>query len=244
MSLNLDGEGTLVAQTTNNDFIFLEDDDDGEYKVCSDSIDVKVVPVPLIKKNDRECVLVIGKSGSGKSYYCALYIKMYMKMFPEAVVYVFSKIAKDPAIDVLGDRIHRIDLNEWNLEDHGDINLYANSLVLFDDIDQMYEKRKIEELKKLRNAILEEGRKSNIYCVITKHQFPARDEKILNVECRSIVFFPKNNKSEIDSYLSKQLMLKKKNRNVLLAIKSRWVMYVNETPEYCVTDDMVMMVGS
>jgi len=238
-----DHEFYLIAQSTDNDFIFLDKKDmDGNQALESNEDAATFSPVPYVKEDERECVLVVGKSGSGKSTFARKYILQYLKMFPDSVAYLFSKVNQDKAFDDI-EGVQRVDMNTWNIENHGNLEDYADSLIIFDDIDQMYNEYHKEQIKKFRNSILEEGRKLSIYCIVTTHQFPTKKEKILNIECRSIVIFPKYNKAEINEYLRTQLLAKKKKRDKILDTDSRWIMYVNEAPEYCVTEREIYLVN-
>jgi hypothetical protein len=238
-----DHEFSLIAQSNENEFIFLDSKDcDGPQSIYVEDDNITFKPVPRVKEDERECVLIVGKSGSGKSTFTRNYAEQYSKMFPDSNIYLFSKVNEDKALDDL-DNLIRIKMDRWTLEQHGALEAYSNSLVIFDDIDQMYNEYHKEQIKKFRNSILEEGRKLYIYCVVTTHQFPAKKEKILNIECRAIVLFPKYNKAEINEYLKNQLLLKKRKRDRILDTASRWIMFINETPEYCITEKEIYLIS-
>ena len=244
MSLTFKKEGLPVAQEGDR-IIYVNPSDEADGKTTFEEIqsDVKLKPIPRISTHDRECVLVIGKSGSGKSRYCRVYADQYLKLFPNSVCWIFSKHDKDPAFDDMK-RMHRVNILHYtDNQDKYPLGTFKDSIVIFDDIDQIYDVKVLNKLYALRNDILENGRKLFIYCVITKHLFPTgKADKILNVECRSIVFFPQGNKAEIDRYLNKQLLLLKRKRNQVTDTMSRWVQFVNEYPEYVLTEDEIFMI--
>lgn len=242
MSLNFDNNGLPVA-LEGKEIIFLSDndDDDGYEKIESD---INLIPIPKISKNDRDVILIVGKSGSGKSSFCAMYIKQYLKMF-DNMVYIFSKHKNDPAFNFNSDRVRQINMKEYSERQMEiDLNSFKNSLVVFDDTDQIYDDDEKEAVLRLRNDILENGRKLFIYCLITKHMFPnTKADKIVNVETRAIVFFPKHsNRAEIDNYLHKQLLLKKKMRNTILSVDARWVLFSNEIPLYVLSPNEIFLI--
>jgi energy-coupling factor transporter ATP-binding protein EcfA2 len=233
----------LIAQSTENEFIFLDKSDYNGNKCIENKYeDVLYMPIPYVDAHDRECIMIIGKSGSGKSTFAATYVRQYTKLFPDSPIYLFSKGEVDPVLDSIPG-MNRINIAGWNLEQYGDLRMYENSIIIFDDIDMLYDVAKKDQIIKFRNSILEDGRKLKIYAVITKHQFPrGRHEKVLNVECRSIVFFPQSNKAEIDDFLNKQLLMKKSKRKRVMETDSRWIMYVNENPEYCITEHLIYTI--
>jgi len=51
------------------------------------------------KTRERDILYVTGRSGSGKSYYSADFIKQYIKMHPKKGVYLISSLMKDKCLD-------------------------------------------------------------------------------------------------------------------------------------------------
>lgn len=243
MSLTLERIGVPIAIDYKNDLIsIVKDEKYGYEEIESDNIS----PVPRISNHDRECVLVVGKSGSGKSYFSAMYAMQYLKLFDKNI-FMFSKHRNDPAYSKLeqSGKLKYLNVNSIPDDDGtmSRLDYFKDSLVIFDDIDQIIDEEVLYKLYGLRNDILENGRKKFIYCIITKHQFPSgKKEKILNVECRSIVFFTNYNKAETDNYLSKQLLLRKKLRNKILSNNDRWVLYCTETPQYCLSENKIYVI--
>src|SRR5208337_1878765 len=58
----------------------------------------------------RENIYLPATSGSGKTYWCATYIRNFKKLFPDAKVFVFSRLDSDEVLDCLD--INRITLDE------------------------------------------------------------------------------------------------------------------------------------
>jgi len=89
---------------------FAVDDDD-------DNVNFQIIPN---KNQERDILYIIGKSGSGKSFYAMQYAKEYKKRFPDNPIYVFSEKQSDSeSLDKIGD-IKRIKIGENLLEVDGD----------------------------------------------------------------------------------------------------------------------------
>lgn len=85
---------------------------DSELEVC-----------PLVGHNDRdkktrECILVNGQNGSGKSYWTGEYVRKWQKLFPKSPIYLLSNkpITDEPAFDKIKN-IHQIPLTHKSLID-------------------------------------------------------------------------------------------------------------------------------
>lgn len=95
--------------------------------------ELKLLPSNYTKTVERECISVIGKSGSGKSYFINQYIADYMKLNPKNMVYYVSlnDITKDTSF-----KKHK-NLRQIKISDISnvlDVSLYPDSLFVFDDI--------------------------------------------------------------------------------------------------------------
>ena len=92
--------------------------------------------VPLVGENtrackSRECILVNGANGSGKSVWVGQYAKKWQKLFPQSPIWLFSNkpLADEPAFDRV--RMKQIPLEMGTLTDIvGKSNLMTNSKLL------------------------------------------------------------------------------------------------------------------
>ena len=181
---------------------------------------------------EREVLYVSGMSGAGKSFWCRQYIEKYHKKYPKRLVYVFSSLTSCKTLDKLK-YLKRIKINEPEFMNR---NLTANdfkeSLVLFDDIDVINNKKIKAKTYDIMNSCLQIGRHSQVTCLVTSHNSTnGADTKITLNEATSIVLFPKasGNKSLLyisDSYLG----LDSKQAKDLKKIDGRFVCIVRNHP--------------
>ena len=162
---------------------------------------------PNINK-ERDVLFVVGASGSGKSFFVSQYAKNFKKMHPKSSIYVFSTLDDDKdGIDKIG-KIHRIKLDdEFVNGDMIDTVEFSNSLVIFDDVDNISSKKTKAVVWAYMNNFLQTGRHYKISLCITFHVgcSGASTKMVLN-ESSSITFFPqvigsRNLKYLCESYL-------------------------------------------
>ena len=236
-----DGEIIFVAEEDNNpkktvikrDPIRIIDCDDGKFSQLP---------------NDKiRCVYIAGPSGSGKSTYVREYAKRYKKLFPKSKCFLLSRVDDDPSLDgfdykgvVLG-----ADLKENPLQIE---EVTPDSMVIFDDIDAISNKKLLDSLIKFQSQILEMGRHMNIQCVITSHLIignaRAQARTILN-ELHSLTVFPGSGSAAQISYaLTKYFGLTKKQINKILAMNSRWVTLVKIYPQFVISEHQCIFVSN
>ena len=113
-----------------------------------------------------------------------------------------------------------------------------NDLVLFDDTDTIQDKKIKEAISRLKNDILETGRHSNIYVVITSHLINGisrTDTRTILNECTSLTIFPKSGSTyQIIYVLKNYIGLNKNQINYILNLPSRWVTIFKNFPQYCI----------
>jgi len=195
-------------------------------------------PMPNTSK-DRTVNYIFGQSGSGKSYYVYLFAMNYKKLYKKNPIYVFSTLESDKeGLDRIPN-IKRIALNEEFLNDEiVPIEEFKNSLIIFDDVDNIASKPLKKKLWSYMNSMLQTGRHFNISMCITFHVSASGHEtKMIINEATSITYFPatignRNLKYMLDSYLGldKQQILKIKKLN------SRWITVVKSYPKVILSE--------
>ncbi len=177
----------------------------------------------LPNTHTRDAVMIAGPSGSGKSTYCKHYIKEYRKIYKKNEAYMFSRVDSDPSLREKD--IKRFIIDEGLITDPIQTKDLDNSLVIFDDIDTIPDKRVTEKVRQLRDDILETGRHNNIYTISTSHQLMNyKTTRTLLNESTSVTFFPKSGSSyHIKRFLREYCGLSSKKIIEILNLPSRWV---------------------
>ena len=201
-------------------------------------------PIPN-PKTERQILYVTGQSGSGKSYYTCMYVNEFKKIFPKRQVYLFSSISEDSSIDKIKG-LKRIKLGEEFLKDDLKAEDFKDSLVIFDDVDCITDKKLKLKVASVLNSILETGRHFNVYCIYTSHLPCAGNEtkRILN-ESHQVTFFPhslggRSLKYLLESYLG----LDKEQIKRIKKLNSRWVSVMKTYPQIVVSENEVYTITS
>lgn len=202
----------------------------------------KFMIVPDYTK-ERDILYITGASGSGKTTFTAGYIKEYKKTYKNNEIYVFSALKEDETLDKLG--IKRIKVDKNLIEDPLTIDDFKNSLVIFDDIDVISDKKLREAVYKILNSILETGRHTKTSCINTNHLPTAKNEtrRILN-EAHAIVYFPHSGSVRgINYLLTDYVGLTKEDIALIKGMKSRWACIFKNYPQIAMTERQLWFVG-
>lgn len=192
-----------------------------------------VLPLPQFKEDQRENIFISGPEGAGKSTWAANYISTYKKMQPKNKFYLFSGKDVDKSLDHLKPK--RVKLNEKLVENPIQVDEFPKfSIVLFDDIETLSDKKVQEEVEKLRDALLERGRSRYIYVLsITHNPTNFKKTKASLMEASSIVLFPRGG----DGYHMKRVLLtycglSPHDVERVNKMSSRWVQCYKRYPKY------------
>jgi hypothetical protein len=171
---------------------------------------------------ERQVFYIAGMSGSGKSYFAGELVDVYNKLYPDRQVFLFSNKEEDPAFD---DRdIVRVPLDENLYVNQMSVEDLADSLIIYDDIECCKDKLVTEELNRLSDMILQQGRSRHVDMIYIAHL--ATDYKrtriILN-ECHAITVFPQFTTDSSLKYLFKKFGFTGKAVDKVVNLPSRWV---------------------
>lgn len=190
---------------------------------------------PLPDPNIRQVLYIAGPSGSGKSFYVSKYIANYQKLFPKNEVIIFCRVTDDPAFKDLKVKYILLDENIY-LDPIDPVKELEDCLIIFDDCDTLPDKRVKYALDKLKNDIMEVGRKRKIYIAITSHLINKGNEtKTVMNEAHLITFFPQGGSLRNIKYLLEQYIgLDKKQMKFLLSLpNTRWITIKKTYPQLC-----------
>ena len=210
--INLKKEGTpfakIIGGKYNNQIVSVSEKSVDGFKYLGVSNDAKLQLIPN-PKTEREILYITGPSGSGKSTFVRKYLEQYKKTFKDNPVYLFSSLPDDESLDDVEPK--RIRLDETIYEDPIPIAEFANSAVIFDDVDVISNKKIREAVYSLLNQVLEIGRRFKIACLMT-NRLPSNrsDTRRILSECRVFVYFPRSTSSKIKYVLQEHIGLDKK----------------------------------
>ena len=192
------------------------------------------------KDRDRDTIFVAGVSGSGKSYWCAQYIKQYHKLYPENKIYLITgNDISDPSFESL-EFIKKVKL-DGILNDPIPYTDFENCAVIFDDVDAVTGKLG-KYLYDLRDKLLKNSRKAKVTVVSTAHAFTGTDLKAVLNESDVITFFPANYNRSLKYLLENYIGLNKDGIKAIRKVPSRFVTYVKSFPNVLITEKTITTI--
>lgn len=204
-----------------------------------------MLPIPNI--DTREVCYIAGPSGAGKSTWASNYIEIFKKIFPKKKIILFSRKPKDHVLDKL--KPLRFIIDESLISDPIDIISELKgegALIIFDDTNTIQDEKIKKAVSNIMNDILEVGRSSGIYCIVTSHLLnptERKDSRTIWNEAHSIVIFPKSgNRHAMNYSLKNYCGFDNKLINKLLNLKSRWIMIYKQYPNYVIYDKGVLLL--
>lgn len=203
---------------------------------------------PLLS-DESERIFNGGEAGCGKTYMAALLAKQYLAMNPSKKVTVFVRQSDDPAFD--GIPRSEIVLGDSGFSDdgqaliNGDMTMenFEDSFVIFDDMDNIQDKKLLTAVHKLMNDLVTSGRKKNIYVLYITHLLNNYAQtRVISNEANKVFFYPGCGTAQIESYLFKHASIKKKEAEKIAMMKSRWAMLSKRRPRYILHENGIFVI--
>jgi hypothetical protein len=186
---------------------------------------------------ERQILYIFGASGSGKSTYARKYIEQWQKMMKgKGDIYLFSALKDDDSLDEMKPK--RITISDLLVDEPLDPEMFKDSMVIFDDIDVIKNKKHKEAVYNILNGILETGRHFNTSCISTNHlpSNGADTRRILN-ECHSITYFPHSGAgSQQRRFLENYAGLEIKEIRKIKKLNTRWATIFKTYPMCVMTE--------
>lgn len=199
--------------------------------------------VNVIPSSKSERIMVAGRAGLGKSVWAAMYATEYHDMFPDNHVYVFSRSSEDPAFDDLDFDILGKVVDGNSEPVNNTMEEFEDSLVIFDDMDNLPDKKVRDSVHRLMADIMANGRKLNIYCLYLTHVIFNREQtKSAINEANKFVFFTGGNVVHNRKYLKENVGLNKETIDDILNTPSRWVCLNLLPPKYAVMEHEILLL--
>ncbi len=197
-----------------------------------------IIPIP---DKDSERIYIAGKSGSGKSFFTAMYAREYNEMFPKRKIYIFTKHDKEKAYK----NIPHIEITCDDEMVKGEINVkdFYKSLVIFDDCDHIQDKKISTNIRRFNNDLITTGRKYNIHTITLQHQLMDYKEtrNLLN-EANKVIFFNSASNYHVTRYLKVYVGLDPQQIKKITGLKSRWTMISLSLPTYVLHEHGIFLL--
>jgi len=204
----------------------------------------KFYPYPNTKQ-ERQCLLIVGQSGSGKSWYLNEYMKNYKKAYKnKRPIYWFSNIKEDKSVNEK--LVKRVELNDsWKTEPLSCEDLGKDGcLACFDDIEMIKDKVIRNEVFKFINEILTTGRHFNISCALIVHYANNKPylRDFLN-ETHSFTFFPRSMNRQTKYLLENYMGVDNDEIKKIKKLESRWVTVYKNYPNCVLSEHNLFMLA-
>jgi len=151
-------------------------------------------------------------------------------------------LPEDSSIDPLKPK--RIRIDESLYEDPIPIEEFANSCVIFDDVDCISDKKIKEAIYAIMNKILEISRHFSTSCIVTNH-LPTdgrATRRILN-EAQSVVYFPHSAGNKIRYLLENYVGVDKKQIGRFKRMNTRWTCIYKNYPMVYMTQHEIGLLN-
>ena len=187
------------------------------------------------KTLERQIIYITGVSGSGKSTFTRQFVKEYKTIFKENEVYLFSCLTNDESLDEVKPKRFRIE--DDLVTDPIKPEELSNSLVIFDDVDTIANRKIKEAVYQLLNEILQIGRHHKISAIITNH-LPTNFNwtRIILNESHIVVYFPSFATNKVKYLLENYVDLEKKEIRKFKRMNTRWVALFKHAPRICLSE--------
>ena len=191
---------------------------------------------------NTERVYIAGKSGVGKTSLAVMYAREYMDMFPDRKIVLISTHTDEAAYSSFD--IVQVPLDDSFIENPPSLDVLSESLVIFDDADNLTNKKLQDAVRAVNNDLIANGRKYGIHVVTLAHQLMdySRTRHLLN-EANRVVFFLGGSAYHNKRYLKVYAGLESHNIQKIMALKSRWVCLGLTIPNYYVSQHEIGLLG-
>ncbi len=242
----------VVGGENNGDIIYTTEDYSTKSVLKGPAKTMMTVDKPgqfEVMPSDIRIINICGSQKSGKSYFAGQYIQKYRKIYPKSSLYIISRLDSDPALDYL--KGTRIIINDEYLDNPLEFDQFpVNSICLFDDTDNFTNKNLQKAVNKLKEQIMECGRKMNIRIIICSHLISGPDRNMTRItlnEMEMLVVFPKSGSIHpIRACLNKYYGLTNVQINNVLKLdkKSRWLCVTKAYPQVILTQNVGIFVNA
>lgn len=199
-----------------------------------------------MSSNFIDSLFVVAPRGTGKTTILSNIARQH-----KGHIYLFSrfdignKLGEEPAFMGIKNikKIDCYDLYESNNQEAIDIKEFSNSMVIMDDIQTLKDKKVVKFMNKLRDEILESGRKMNILLLVSEHLLLSHKENAYPLlESKAIIISPMGNNVQNKFFLRQYCSLNTDLINELLSSNIRFITVVKSIPKILITDNNISII--
>jgi hypothetical protein len=197
---------------------------------------------PIPRSDRRPTGYVAASQGAGKSTFVSVYVKYYQALHPDHHFYLFSGLDHDDVLDKRNPE--RVLLDKSFTDAPIDPQCVENSIVCFDDVDSIPNKKLKEAVYDCRKNLLNIGRHKNVGVICTNHTLLNNAEtKNMLSESDFVVIFPgSGSKTQPKNFLTNYFGVSAKLTHYILKSQSRWVFCWKVFPNYVMTENELYSV--
>lgn len=205
-------------------------------------------PLPTSVENQTDAFYICAPRGSGKSTFAGKFMALYQEKYPKNKVIVISSKKGDIAFKHLKKKPFYLELDDEMVQEPIDLELYEDTLLVFDDYENFPKNRKKGELSQqdyvneLRDKALKEGRSKRISVLVLQHiMFDHKQTKTQLTECDSYVLFSDITNAHLKRAMETYMGLTSEDVKRVMNLDSRWVYIKKKSPKYCVHEHGVIV---
>lgn len=240
-------EDTSKKNSKKYDFVFDSSEEESEESESEDDIG-RVSKNATRDDLQMDHLLVLGSSGSGKTYYTTRFCKNYKKIFPKNNIILVSPLCDNK--DLLKMNPVRINCGDpekglYNFVDEDTritLDECKNSLIIFDDIESTIKDNKQigPGLKKFVSDVKSLGRHYGITSITILHNpVMGRDQWLVNNSSDLVIFPGGSNYQRVLSNLG----ITGKTYNEIMSLPSRYVLIHKNYPRFYASDKEIKILN-
>ncbi len=203
------------------------------------------------KDRDRDIIYVAGIQNVGKSYWIKNYIQAYRKTFNKEIpIYFFSDLKTDKTLEEIEGEFKRIPIDNSlitdpiTMDDFEEVyKKYGRFLVIFDDVDNISDKKLNLSLYNLIRNLIHIGRHWGADILISTHTIADKNKTkdILN-SCDSIVIFPFSITRTTRYAMKEYFDVDEKQLKEFKKLNSRWLVFTRGLPRMVISQRKVLFL--
>jgi len=218
--------------------------------------EIKFIPFLDLKNKQRSASFISGSSGSGKSVLAAKLVKRLRKLRKEEkvpederAIHVFttSILNEDPAFkDIENIHYYAFESDEF-IDIYTQLESITDCIIIFDDWENIKDKKLAAAADKFIKDTLERGRKQNLDIVVIMHQTQQFNKtKPIIFECDTYYLNIQANKNSSRKFIESYMDLSKKQIDKIVSHEYNrpytWSCFHKSMPQYYILDDTIKLL--